>query len=201
MMERKLNAVDSKAVIDRGVFKCMVQPTWIRNKTKFLMDTGCGHDLISQKKIEKHELETLVVPEPISFQTANGITDTDLIFELSDRILFRNRSLPNVLDGTPSVLSVGKRCLSQNCGFVWPSGRDPFMILRGSNKSIAHDDAEAAAIQDIFIRRLEASTTRAETAATAKAVPGEVDGEGEGGEHERPPDPDPREVPDEEVPV
>ena len=34
------------------------------------MDTGCGHDLIAQKKIEKHNLETLVTPEPISFQTA-----------------------------------------------------------------------------------------------------------------------------------
>ena len=31
------------------------------------MDTGCGHDLIAQKKIEKHNLETLVTPEPISF--------------------------------------------------------------------------------------------------------------------------------------
>ena len=28
----------------------MVQPTFLRKKIKFPMDTGCGHDLISQKK-------------------------------------------------------------------------------------------------------------------------------------------------------
>ena len=57
-----------------------------RKKIKFLMDTGCGHDLISQKKIEKHDLETLA-PEPISFQTANGVTDTDLVSNFPVRIL------------------------------------------------------------------------------------------------------------------
>eukprot|EP00439_Symbiodinium_sp_Y106_P022386 s5610_g2.t1 len=79
IMERNLTAVDSKRVIDKGVFRCMVQPVILRKKIKFLMDTGCGHDLISKKKIERHDLETLVTPEPISFQTANGITDTDLV--------------------------------------------------------------------------------------------------------------------------
>ena len=50
IMERNLNAVDSKKVIDNGIFRCMVQPVILRKKIKFLMDTGCGHDLISQKK-------------------------------------------------------------------------------------------------------------------------------------------------------
>ena len=43
-------------------------------------------------------------------------------------------------------------------------------------------------------------TVKAETAAAAK-VPGEVGDEEEGVAHDRPPDPDPHEVPDEEVPV
>ena len=103
-MERKLNSVDSKKVIDQGVFKCTVQPTWIRKKIKFLMDTGCGHDLISQKKITKHELETLVTPEPISFQTANGITDTDLISNFQTES-FSEPINAYVLDDAPSVLS------------------------------------------------------------------------------------------------
>ena len=45
IMERNLTAVDSKRVIDKGVFRCMVQPVILRKKIKFLMDTGCGHDL------------------------------------------------------------------------------------------------------------------------------------------------------------
>ena len=91
------------------------------------MDTGCGHDLTSQKKIAKHELETLVTPEPISFQTANGITDTDLVSNCQTES-FAEPINAYVLHDTPSVLSVGKRCANQNYGFVWPPGRDPFMI-------------------------------------------------------------------------
>ena len=83
MMERTLNPAESKKVIDKGIFKCMVQPVILRKKIKFLMDTGCGHDLISQKKIEKHDLETLVTPEPIPFQTANGVTDAAPTFSVT----------------------------------------------------------------------------------------------------------------------
>ena len=69
-----------------------VQPTWIRSKIKFLMDTGCGHDLISQCKVEKHGLETLVSDEAISFQTVNGVTNTDLISNFQTESL-RNQSM------------------------------------------------------------------------------------------------------------
>ena len=44
MMERNLSSMDSKKVIESGVFRCMVQPVILRKKIKFLMDTGCGHD-------------------------------------------------------------------------------------------------------------------------------------------------------------
>ena len=95
----------------------MVQPTSLRKKIKFPMDTGCGHDLISQKKIAKRDLETLVTPEPISFQTANGITDTDLVSNFQTES-FAEPINAYVLDDTPSVLSIGKRCMNQNYGFV-----------------------------------------------------------------------------------
>ena len=216
MMERTLNPLERRKVIDKGIFKCMVQPVILRKKIKFLMDTGCGHDLISQKKIEKHDLETLVTPEPISFQTANGVTDTDLVSNFQAES-FKEPINAYVLGDTPSVLSIGKRCMNQKYGFVWPPGREPFMIdpegkrislfvngdipyVRvGSSKSLAHDDAEATAVLNVL--NGEASI-KAEVAAAAEAVPGEVDGEEEeGDEHARPPDPDPHEVPDEEVPA
>ena len=127
MMERNLSSTDSKKVIEKGIFRCMVQPVILRKKIKFLMDTGCGHDLISQKKIEKHNLETLVTPEPISFQTANGVTDTDLVSNFQTES-FKEPINAYVLDDTPSVLSIGKRCMNHNYGFVWPPGREPFMI-------------------------------------------------------------------------
>ena len=200
IMERNLNAVDSKRVIDKGIFRCMVQPVVLRKKIKFLMDTGCGHDLISQKKIEKHDLETLVTPEPISFQNAH----------------FKEPINAYVLGDTLSVLSVGKRCMNQNYGFVWPPGREPFMInpdrkrislfvngdipyVRvGSSKSLAHDDVEASAVLKVLNDNVH---VKGEIAAAAPAVPGEIDGEEEVGDAPaRPLDPDPHEVPDEEIP-
>ena len=103
--------------------------------------------------------------------------------------------------------------MNQSYGFIWPPGREPFMIdpdgkrislfvngdipyVRvGSSKSLAHDDAEAAALEvlkNVYIKE--------KVAAAAHAVPGEIEGEEEDDEHDRPPDPDPREVPGEEVP-
>ena len=108
--------MDNKKVIEKGIFRCMVQPVLLRKKIKFLMDTGCGHDLIAQKKIEKHNLETLVTPEPISFQTGNGVTDTDLLSNFQTES-FKEPINAYVLDDTPSVLSVGKRCMNHNYGF------------------------------------------------------------------------------------
>ena len=40
----------------------------------------------------------------------------------------QSKSKAHVLDDTPSVLSMGKRCLEQGFTFAWPSGKEPFMI-------------------------------------------------------------------------
>ncbi|CAE7648662.1 unnamed protein product [Symbiodinium sp. CCMP2456] len=79
-------------------------------------------------KVERDGLATLVSQENgVSFQTANGITATDLISN------FRTKSFAEtinayVLEDTPSVLSAGKRRVQQGYGFVGPPGKDPFMI-------------------------------------------------------------------------
>ena len=83
--------------------------------------------MIAQKKIEKHNLETLVTPEPISFQTANGVTDTDFVSNFQTEA-FKEPINAYVIDDTPSVLSIGKRCMNHKYGFVWPPGREPLMI-------------------------------------------------------------------------
>ena len=164
------------------------------------------------KKVEKHDLETLVAQEPVSLQTANGVTDTDLVSTFQTES-FKEPINPYVLGDAPSVLSVGKRCMKQRYGFVWPPGRDPFMIdpdgkrislfvngdipyiRAGSQKSCAHEDVEATAFKNIFTRREDSSTDAAQTAAVAMALLGEIDGE-EGGEvvDDIPPDPEPHEV-------
>ncbi|CAE6965643.1 unnamed protein product [Symbiodinium sp. CCMP2456] len=223
IVEMKVNSKKSKGLKVFEEVACMVQPTWMRSKIKFLMDAGCGHDLISQRKVEKHGLETLVSPENgVSFQTANGITATDLISN------FRTKSVAEtinayVLDDTPSVLSVGKRCMQQGYGFVWPPGKDPFMInpdgkrislfvhgdipyvRAGSQKSGPREDEIATNVKAIFDKIGEDGSLSSVVAdaATATATPRE-DAEGPPeDELEGPPDDEisADEAPDEEVPL
>ncbi|CAE7218058.1 unnamed protein product [Symbiodinium sp. KB8] len=127
LLEHEVGPEERKKVKNFSIVNCMVQPTWIRSKIKFLMDTGCGHDLFSQRKVGKHGLETLVSEEAISFQTANGVTNTDLISNFQTET-FTEPINVYVLDDTPSVLSVGKRCMKQGYGFEWPPAENPFMI-------------------------------------------------------------------------
>ena len=39
-----------------------------------------------------------------------------------------------VLDDTPSVMSLGKRCMEEGYSFVWPSGKMPFMITKDGER-------------------------------------------------------------------
>ena len=217
--EYEVGPDERKKVKSFSIVNCMVQPTWIWSKIKFLMDTGCGHDLISQRKVEKHGLETLVSEEAISFQTANGITNTDLISNFQTES-FTEPINAYVLDDTPSVLSVGKRCMKQGYGFIWPPGENPFMInpegkrislfvngdipyvRAGSQKSIAHDDEMAATIKSIREQGKEDNPEKTlnAVAATVDATPGE-EGEPDGPAEEYSPDFVPNEAPDEEVPA
>ncbi|CAE7949677.1 unnamed protein product [Symbiodinium sp. KB8] len=218
LQEYEVGPEERKKVKAFSIVNCMVQPTWIRSKIKFLMDTGCGHDLISQRKVEKHGLETLVSEEAISFQTANGVTTTDLISNFQTES-FTEPINAYVLDDTPSVLSVGKRCMKQGYGFVWPPGENPFMInpegkrislfvngdipyvRAGSQKSIAHYDEMASIIKSILEREKEEKFEKASNAvATIIAVPGEEE-EPDGSAEGYSPDFIPDEVPREDVPA
>ena len=106
---------------------CEVCPEHLNAKIKFIMDTGCGHDLISSEKVTKHNLETFVGNETMKFQTANGATTTDVVAKCKTDS-FDEPIEAHVMENSPSVLSVGKRCMNHGYTFVWPYGREPFMI-------------------------------------------------------------------------
>ena len=48
--ERALSVDESRKELMKNPHMCMVQPEFIHRKLKFIMDTGCGHDLISLEK-------------------------------------------------------------------------------------------------------------------------------------------------------
>jgi len=92
------------------------------------MDTGCGHDLISQRKVKELDLETFLDNEGMTFMTANGLTDSNEITMMEHESLGQCKL--HVLNQTPAVLSIGSRCTKEGYTFVWPEGEEikPVMI-------------------------------------------------------------------------
>ena len=95
---------------------------------RFIMDTGCGHDLISQRKVRELDLETFLDNDGMKFMTANGLTDSNEITIMDHDGLGQCKL--HVLNQTPAVLSIGSRCTKEGYTFVWPEGEEvkPVMI-------------------------------------------------------------------------
>ena len=107
---------------------------------RFILNSGSGHDLISKRKAARLELK-VVDCDPVTFHTANGHTVTENMAEL-DLGTFENISNAYILDDTPSVVSLGKRCMREGYSFVWPNEQLPFLIDKNGariNLTI-HDD-------------------------------------------------------------
>ena len=65
--------------------------------------------------------------EEIVFQTANGSTSTSDVAEIVVDELDETVK-PHVLDETPAVLSIGRRCMKMGYAFHWTPGKLPFMV-------------------------------------------------------------------------
>jgi hypothetical protein len=93
----------------------------------WLVDTGCGHDLIGRKSYGLNESSFVHADVPLTFGTANGeaiaayqypINLVELGYEIS----------PYVLKDTPAVLTVGGRCLNDDFSFFWPNRSRPYFL-------------------------------------------------------------------------
>ena len=109
----------------KGNVMCITVPVEECDK-KFIMDSGSGHDLIALKKVDRMDME-MYEDEMVNFHTANGVTSTSKMTDIQFNA-FEEPVKAHVLEDTPSVISMGKRCLEQGYTFIWPSGKDPFMI-------------------------------------------------------------------------
>ena len=92
---------------------------------RWIADTGSGYDLVNkpeitnQKKIRKAAIT-------MEFATANGDTWADNVCE-EYHVTLQKYIKPYVLDSTPSVLSVGRRC-RLGYSFHWPASCDPYFV-------------------------------------------------------------------------
>ena len=160
----------------------------ISKKMKFIMDTGCGYDLISHRKARELDLDVHEGNDRMVFLTANGITETREVAKCSVDS-FQEEAKPFILEQTPAVLSVGMRCMKLGYTFVWPPNDQPFMINQSGKRISLHskddipylipgndsepkDDKLASDIFELLSKR--------EVVADAHALAGEGEGRDDG---------------------
>ena len=160
----------------------------ISKKMKFIMDTGCGYDLISHRKARELDLDVHEGNDRMVFLTANGITETREVAKCSVDS-FQEEAKPFILEQTPAVLSVGMRCMKLGYTFVWPPNDQPFMTNQSGKRISLHskddipylipgndsepkDDKLASDIFELLSKR--------EVVADAPALAGEGEGRDDG---------------------
>eukprot|EP00969_Alexandrium_andersonii_P013989 609935-Alexandrium_andersonii.AAC.1 len=94
----------------------------------WLIDTGCGHDLVTKANAQILKRWIRKAEKPIEFATANGNAEADEILEVFIEE-FGQTIKPYILESTPDVISVGVRCMKHGFSFVWPCGKTPYFIL------------------------------------------------------------------------
>jgi len=95
---------------------------------RWLVDTGCPFDLIATKELDHNE-ESFIkkASRPIRLATPNGIVDADQIVSFRIPALDGNIDA-HVMKSSPTVMSIGRRCMTLGYAFIWRPGRKPFII-------------------------------------------------------------------------
>ena len=123
---RRVKLVDGEFIEEQGITAASAKAK-LGVSDLWLVDTGCGHDLVSTANAKLSKGTSKYLDSPVTFQTANGdapSTHSSQIFieELNEMIE------PYILTDTPSVISVGDRAMNKGYSFVWISGRKPYWI-------------------------------------------------------------------------
>ena len=106
----------------RDNIMCITMPIELKDR-RFIMDSGSGHDLISSTRVDRMDIDTYQ-SDRVNFHTANGITSTSTMVDL-DFDTFNEPAKAHVLEDTPSVLSLGKRCMEQGYTLFGLMGENP----------------------------------------------------------------------------
>jgi len=93
----------------------------------WLMDSGTPLDIVNITSIAGHKDKVRDI-DRIVIDTANGHSVADKGIELVVELLGQ-RILPYVLDSSPNVLSLGRRCVVDGYGWYWPPySLSPYLI-------------------------------------------------------------------------
>ncbi|CAE7343555.1 JNK [Symbiodinium sp. CCMP2592] len=99
----------------------------IKRVRRLMLDSGCGIDLIGLGDLSREERDLIVQNAKISLRTANGKTNTKGVAHM--RIDGLDELIEAyVLESTPSLLSLGKRCKELGYRFIWEPFCDPIFF-------------------------------------------------------------------------
>ena len=123
---RRFKLVDGELVEEQGNTAASAKAR-LGASDLWLVDTGCGHDLVSATNAKLSRGTSKFLDTQVTFRIANGdapSTHSSQIFieELNEMIE------PFILKDTPSVISVGGRAMGKGCPFLWIAGRNPYWI-------------------------------------------------------------------------
>ena len=98
---------------------------------EWIGDTGSAQDLISENDLQGHSARHS--ENPINIMTANGPSSADRQIKVNVPSLGIEAD-PYVLPSTPSVLSIGYRCMEQGFDFIWKACCRPYFRDKRGNK-------------------------------------------------------------------
>ena len=86
----------------------------------WISDSGCPDDLVAEHKVHDVRNRLEIVPKK-TFRTANGKIKATKGLRLSwtAPLCQTIQAMPYVLQATPSVLSMGQRCMRDGATFIW----------------------------------------------------------------------------------
>ena len=110
----------------RSASEVMAAAAKVQKRVRRLMlDSGCGIDLIGMHDLTGEERKLISAYQELLLRTANGKTSTKGLARLKiDGLTELVEAY--VLENTPSLLSLGKRCMEHGYRFSW----DPYQIPR-----------------------------------------------------------------------
>ena len=130
----------------------------------WLLDTGSGYDLISKHMVDDYPGYIQKVGKALRFNTAGGRTKTEHEVRMCISEMANILAKPLVMQKSPSVLTVGKRCQDEGFGFYWRPHAEEALF--------AHPDAQnitnAPAIGHIPV--VHPNTTALQTTTTTELV-------------------------------
>ena len=96
----------------------------VKRVRRLMLDSGCGIDLIGLGDLSREERDMIVQNAKISLRIANGKTNTKGVAHMRVEGL-EELIEAYVLESTPSLLSLGKRCKELGYRFLWEPFCDP----------------------------------------------------------------------------